>query len=261
MLLVTSTPEADARKKTIDVQGQSYVLRGYIGAAPVRGTYVEGNEVNDNELPQGFHVTQPPGAVTRPHFHEFDQFQVFVSGSARLGKKAADPITVQFAGAHTPYGPIVAGDEGVEYFTLRKRWDPGAKYMPQMREHLVRGRQRQSVVSDVTVSHEQALASRTDATVDTLIGPEDDGLLAAVLRLGPGGRAKTPDASDGDGQYHVVVNGSLAHQDAELPRWSCQFAFPDEGAVPVTAGPTGVELLVLRFPKAGPMTARTDSKP
>jgi len=40
------------------------------------------------------------------------------------------------------YGPIRAGDGGIEYLTLRRAWDPGAKYMPAMRDRLVRGRQR-----------------------------------------------------------------------------------------------------------------------
>ena len=86
---------------------------------------MEGNETNDNGLPQGFLVSQPPGSVTPPHFHETNQFQVFVGGSGRLGKRRADPVTVQFAGGHTPYGPIAAGDRGIQYFTLRQSWDPG----------------------------------------------------------------------------------------------------------------------------------------
>ena len=110
MLLTASTDEAARRARTVDVHGQDYVLCEYIGNAPTRGIYVDGNEANDNALPQGFLVTQPPGSVTRPHFHETNQFQVFVDGHARFGKKPAAPLTVQYASGHTPYGPIVAGE-------------------------------------------------------------------------------------------------------------------------------------------------------
>lgn len=140
MLLARSTEEARRNQRRIQVNGREYVLSAYIGAAPVRGMYVEGNEVNDNGLPQGFLVEQPPGSVTKPHFHEVNQFQVFVGGAGRLGKYAAGPLTVQYAGAHSPYGPIEAGNGGVIYFTLRAAWDPGAKYMPQSRDKLRRGR-------------------------------------------------------------------------------------------------------------------------
>ncbi|MCB1744127.1 MAG: hypothetical protein KDK91_27395 [Gammaproteobacteria bacterium] len=247
MLLVTSAAEADSRAKTIDVLGESYVLRGYMGHAPKRGTYVEGNEANDNPLPQGFLVDQPAGAITHPHFHESDQFQVFVAGDGYFGKKPARPLTVQYANGHTPYGPIVAGEHGIRYFTLRKRWDPGAKYMPKMRDKLVRGRQRQFLAPEVPLSDQDTLKARRDSSLDVFIGPEDDGLLGAILRLGPNQSARAPDAGAGDGQYMLVVNGSLRHADQLLPVLSCEYAYADEGSPLVQAGPDGLELLILRF--------------
>ena len=123
MLIATSTSEARQKQRLVHVNGKDYTLSEYVGAAPVRGKYVEGNEVNDNGLPQGFLVEQPPGSVTLPHFHETNQFQVFVDGSGSMGKHAAEPLTVQYANGHTPYGPIAAGANGVTYFTLRQRWD------------------------------------------------------------------------------------------------------------------------------------------
>ena len=145
MLLVTSAEEARTRQRQIDVHGHQYTITEYVGAAPKRGHYVAGNEVNDNGLPQGFLVDQPPGAVTPPHFHEPNQFQVFVGGKGRIGAFPAVPLTVQYANGHTPYGPIVAGPEGVEYFTLRQRWDPGAKYLPANRDKMQKGNQRTRV--------------------------------------------------------------------------------------------------------------------
>ncbi|MGI9334008.1 MAG: hypothetical protein ACR2RL_12740 [Gammaproteobacteria bacterium] len=247
MLLIGSSSRA-LPSRTVSVHGQPYMLREYIGAAPRHGTYVDGNEANDNALAQGFLVTQPPGSVTRPHFHETHQFQVFVAGSGRFGKKPALPITVQYASGHTPYGPIAAGDDGVQYFTLRQRWDPGAKYMPAMRDRLIRGRQRQHLVSGIAVSEPSVLRARTGVTLESFIGPESDGLLGAIIRLGPGAEIAAPDSSSGGGQYHVVVNGSLMHGSQPLPLWSCQFADTGEGELGVRAGEQGLELLVLRFP-------------
>lgn len=251
MVISVSAAQADAKAKTIDVRGEAYVLREYIGAAPTRGTYVEGNESNDNELPQGFLVDQPPGSVTHPHFHESNQFQVFVGGSGRFGKKPAAPLTVQYASGHTPYGPIIAGDEGVRYFTLRQRWDPGAKYMPQMRDRLQRGRQRQALVADIPVQDAQQLRQRTDNETLTFIGPEDDGLLGALISVAPNASETVPDASKGAGQYHVVVAGSMRASDERddcLERLSCEYVFANDESTQVTAGNDGLQLLVLRFP-------------
>ena len=249
MLIATSIAEANERRQLVDVHGQEYLLREFVGAVPRRGTYVEGNETNDNGLPQGFLVSQPPGSVTPPHFHETNQFQVFVGGSGRLGKRRADPVTVQFAGGHTPYGPIAAEDRGIQYFTLRQAWDPGAKYMPAMRSRLERGRQRQRLAARLERPAATALGGLGAPAVETLIAPEADGMGAELVRLGPGMRTARP--CDGGGQYQVVIEGTLLHEGEELPRLSCRFATADEHECELKAGPGGLALLALQFPALG----------
>ena len=106
MLLTTSATDAIQRSRQIEVNGRQYTLAEYVGAVPKKVVYVEGNEVNDNGLPQAFLVIQPPGAVTPAHFHEPKQFQVFVEGDGRIGAHTTTPPTVQYANGHTPYGPI-----------------------------------------------------------------------------------------------------------------------------------------------------------
>lgn len=252
MLIATSIADANERRQLVDVHGQEYLLREFVGAVPRRGTYVEGNEANDNGLPQGFLVSQPPGSVTPPHFHETNQFQVFVGGSGRLGKRRADPVTVQFAGGHTPYGPIAAEERGIQYFTLRQAWDPGAKYMPAMRNRLVRGRQRQRLAARL----ERPAADLGDLpspAVETLIPLEADGMGAGLVRLGPGMRCVHP--CGGGGQYQVVIAGTLVHDAEELTRLSCRFATADEGECEFEAGPGGLAVLALQFPALEPAGA------
>jgi hypothetical protein len=65
--------------------------------------------------PVAFRVEQDPGTVSEPHFHQANQFQVFVEGDGFLGKTPVREVTVQYADAYTPYGPIVAGPHGVAY--------------------------------------------------------------------------------------------------------------------------------------------------
>ena len=249
MLLATSITQANERRQIVDVHGQEYLLREFVGAVPRHGTYVEGNEADDDGLPQGFLVSQPPGSVTPPHFHETNQFQVFVGGSGRLGKRRADPVTVQFAGGHTPYGPITAEDRGIQYFTLRQAWDPGAKYMPAMRGRLVRGRQRQRLAPRVERPAAEALGELGTLAVETLISREEDGMGAELVRLGPEMRCVLP--CGGGGQYQVVVAGTLVHEGEGLPRLSCRFATADESECEIEAGPAGLALLALQFPALG----------
>ncbi|MDH3703136.1 MAG: hypothetical protein OEU46_17655 [Alphaproteobacteria bacterium] len=249
MLLARSTPEARDHQRIVHVNGHDYVLSEFIGTAPTRGRYVAGNEANGNDLPQGFLVEQPPGSVTPPHFHNTNQFQVFVGGSGHMGKKEAFPVTVHYAGGNTPYGPIAAGADGVQYFTLRQLWDSGAKYMPESRDMLPDGPRRHRLSDEVPVCDEDALRDRGTAALETVMEAEADGLVGYILRLGGGQAAACPDPSSGGGQYHVVVNGTLIHDCATLPPLSCRYVTPDEPAPQAIAGEGGLEMLILQFPR------------
>ena len=247
-MLISTDARTAAKNDTVSmVDEQAYIGREYIGSAPKPGTPGYGKEIGGEEgAPQAYLVMQPPHSVTRPHFHQTNQFQVFVNGGGAVGKLRVDPLTVQYAGANTPYGPIQAEAEGVDYFTLRQSWDSGAKYLPEKSEMLVKGEQRQIVGSKAAAAALPALGE--ELCRETLIAPAEDGLFAEWLGVAPGGKATLSDAGAGGGQYHVVVSGSLRRADKELPRLSVEFASPDEGVIEVEAGANGLGLLLLRFP-------------
>ncbi len=54
-------------------------------------------------------VEQSAGSTAEPHFHQVDPFQIFIGGSGQIGSQALNGVTVHDAGAHSAYGPIVAG--------------------------------------------------------------------------------------------------------------------------------------------------------
>lgn len=245
MLISADVETAKTTERVSLVDDQPYRAWEYVGAAPKPGTPGYGTDVKGDGSPQAYLVMQPPGSVTRPHFHQTNQFQVFVGGSGTVGKLRCDPITVQYAGANTPYGPITAEADGVAYFTLRQEWDSGAKWLPASRDLLVKGMQRQVV----------GVASDAGGGEEVLIEATADGLYAARLRLGPGARTTLPDAAQGGGQYHVVAAGALMRNGAALGPLSIEFAAPDAGAVSVVAGPDGLELILARFPKSDALPA------
>ncbi|MEK9752118.1 MAG: hypothetical protein VW338_02750 [Rhodospirillaceae bacterium] len=249
MIKGKATEDAEKGAAEIDVLGQTYRLTGFVGAAPVRGIYVDGNEANDTGGPQGFRVEQPAGAVTEPHFHETNQFQVFVGGAGWFGKHELKPLTVQYANGHSPYGPVVAGPEGLDYFTLRARWDPGAKYMPRSRDRLIKGNQRQRLVTGIWTETAEELKRRFGVDFELFLDAEGDGLAGFIGRFGPGGAAVVPCVPKSGGQYWVVVGGSMVLDGKVYPRLSCLFASADQPLTSVAADADGLELLVLQFPE------------
>ena len=114
----------------------------YIGANRYTLPPDEKPPADDAPHPMAFLVERGPGAVTRPHFHQADQFQVVVAGRGMLGDQEFSDGAVHYTDAYSAYGPIVAGKSGIWWFTLRNRWDPGARYMPAEREVLNAARDR-----------------------------------------------------------------------------------------------------------------------
>src|SRR5260370_39381874 len=74
-----------------------------------------GRRKDTSDHPLAFLVNGPPAYVIPPHFHEIDQYQIFVGGSATLGKHAVLAGSVHYAAAYTPSGPITATDAGLNY--------------------------------------------------------------------------------------------------------------------------------------------------
>lgn len=246
-MITTSVRAARATEKVQHVNGKEYLSRGYVGEQPDTKSKDYGSGAPPGAEPQGFLITQPPNSTTRPHFHQTNQFQAFVAGSGTVGRSRADPVTVQFAGPDTTYGPIVAEGEGISYFTLRQSWDPGAQYMPESRAKLQKGAKRQIVARRGEGEVTEAGGVRTE----TLIAEGEDGLSAFVLTLPPGQETRLADAGIGGGQYQVVLSGTQIREGEALEPLSVEFAFPGDGRVPVRAGEDGLELLVMRFPREG----------
>ncbi len=221
-------------------------LREFDFAGPFSGR----DPARREEGPQCFRVEQPPGSVVEPHFHVADEFQLVALGGGRLGRHGLRPLAVHFSAAYTPYGPIVAdAEDGVVYFTLRPRRDPGALFLPAEKDKLKPAPKRFFMAEPEDAAHEApALAAWEAPTLIALHGPEKDGAAAWRATLGPGQRL-TPPKPAGDGYYVVVVGGSWLRDGAELPLWSCAFAAQGDKAPELVAGPGGLDAAILQFPE------------
>ena len=234
------------RRRGSAADGVTFWHTLYVGTSRYNMAPGEPDPEPDALFPMGFLVEQDPGSTATSHYHRADQFQVVVGGSARFGTHDVGPVTVHYSGAYTAYGPIRADAQtGVQYFTLRNSFDPGARFMarPKNRTALreVAGRRhREAVAGPLPVA---------GASAEVVLEPAPDGMGAWRYRLAPGETVVGPDPGEGRGQYWVVVGGELACGDAVLPAKSCVFVYPDEVSFSATAGAAGVEVLALQFPR------------
>jgi hypothetical protein len=209
--------------------------------------------------PQAFLVEMHASESILPHFHEVDQFQVFVAGSGGLGRQSAGLIAVHYADHHTGYGPINAGPHGYSYFTLRAQSDPGAHYLnrPGYREALKPSPKRHGLADGLTLSTDPVLMLRKELAVQPLMPELDggDGLGASLIRMGPGMTHTGPDPRATGGQYYLVLNGSLELTRGSYGRWSTVFVPAADAPLAFAAGATGLEALLLQFSRQEQNTA------
>jgi hypothetical protein len=215
--------------------GSNWMVRGPDTPLPERGAI----------YPMAFLVEQPPGSVVQAHFHQADQFQVVVAGGGTLGRHAVGPVTVHYTNAHTAYGPIAAGEDGLQYFTLRNSYDPGARYVPESTPELraVPGRRPWQ-----TTTEPAARADVVPARVEEMLAPRADGLGTWRYFLPAGERLSGPAPASGRGQFWLVVAGGLLGPEGLLPPLSLIFVAPEEAPLSLVAAEAGAEVLAMQYP-------------
>jgi len=209
-----------------------------------KGEWLEAGQ--DPQLsPTMFLVEQGPHSRLATHFHRENEFQVVVQGGGKFGAHDVQAVTVHYAGAYTGYGPIVAGDDGLSYFTIRAVFEQGAIFLPEGREQMVRGPKRQLHSTPYPAAEPGELLARTATEVHELFEPQPDGIAATRILLPPGAQAQAPSPHGSGGQFVMVISGSLLYRQRLLTRWEPIFLSPDEAALTLCAGGGGADVLSL----------------
>ncbi len=197
-------------------------------------------------------VEQDPLTTLGAHFHYVNQFQVVVSGSGKIGRYEVRPITVQYAGAYTAYGPLRAGPEGLGYLVLRDAIIPGLALMPSEIAKLDRSTTRRYFMAGATdQARAAALVETGQGTEHVFHAQEDDGLAASIYRLPPGQTYLGRRPASGGGQFHVVTSGTAICNSQEYWPLCCIFSNANEEPLRLVAGSTGVEIVFMQFPTSG----------
>jgi hypothetical protein len=199
------------------------------------------------KLPMIYLVDQEPNSAIQTHFHQVDQYQVVIGGSGAMGREPLGPITVHYTNAFTGYGPLASGPDGLQYLTIRNRWDPGLRPLPEARDELPPAgtvKQRQRTIKPAPPLSAEALGEMKAAQLRELMEEPESGSRAWMLAIPPAGSAPSP-ASAATDRVLVVCSGSLAGTDAN-DLHSCHF-IPAGEVVMLTAGEGGADILVLQF--------------
>ena len=238
-----------ARRKTANGWHTTFIGQSRI-------TLQDGGQAPSGEgvYPMAFLVEKEPGAVVRPHFHQADQYQVIVQGGGKFGVHDVSGVIVHYTDAYSAYGPIVAAEDGIAWFTLRNAWDPGAAYMPEKRTVLREARARGVGHREATCGPLPAVDTGAVAEMraEAVIPAGEDGLGTWRYTVPAGGSVVGPDPASGGGQFWLVSGGAASVDGgALLPVKSCVFVGPEDVAAVVVAGDGGADLICMQFPRRG----------
>jgi hypothetical protein len=199
--------------------------------------------------PHAFVIEQKPHFVVGAHFHREYQFQLFSAGGGLLGKHAVQPLTIHYSSPESAYGPIVAGSEGLSYYTLRAMQGVGACYMPESRPQMKLGLNKHQVMSGaVRARAPAALRALTAPAIQPCIAASLDGMAGWKLAVPPAATLPARALPGSGARYYFVLGGSLNVDAQALGPGSVAFVC-DEADFMIKAGEAGLEVLVLQFPE------------
>lgn len=197
-------------------------------------------------------IEQPPYFEFMPHFHRQNQFQVFVDGSGTLGRQTLAPVVVHYAGAFTGYGPLVAGPQGITYFTLRPVCESGFIPLAQRQEQMIAGPKRHAHSESIPVASVTEMQAWTQTHEEYVIALGEDGLGARLVNLPSHANFECTHPVGSQGQFIFVLQGSALTSDYSLGVWEQMYVTQDEVMPQIIAGEQGVQFLCLSVPIKAP---------
>lgn len=202
--------------------------------------------IDKEKGPDGYLVHMPPHTTTRAHFHRINQFQIlFGAPGAIYQRHPIERPVVHYADPYTTYGPFGPGDEPMDFFTLRAKYEPYTGFMPEAREHLV-GRPGRNIHVEVEPADDLTDAG-PEPQCETLM-EDGDGLLAELVTLGPGASIAGRDPSGTGGQYYCVIGGALQGEATRYEPKALLWVAPEDTPPTLTAAERGAQVVLMQFP-------------
>jgi rubredoxin len=226
------------------------------GPGITRKVFYQAKDPKVAYCPTAFISEYEPGRRSDAHYHSIDQFQLILGGKGKFARHVVEPYAIHFTRAYTSYGPLLPDEQtGWTLLVLRTRYDPGSQHGLEAQERLKKVRDRNPWQIHRRVEFTPAAKPIEISDVPGI--KDDQGLFANSLSMAANTTLTAPSAAQGDGQFIVVVEGSLIEAGKARKAPAIVFRKPDDGSYTLQAGPKGLQALILNFPEVKARTAET----
>ena len=212
-----------------------------------RHDYFEKHE-NLELSPQSYLIKQLPNITNPLHFHTQNQFQVFIEGSGHFGRHAVKPYVVHYAGAYTGYGPIIAGEHGIDYLTLRSSRDLGAQFLPQQIQSLKRGPKHHYTSPSIEEDSQEQLDQLEQIHLQWIHQDFQSGLGIGVLKLPKNETYLLPMPQNIAGIFIIVMQGCLVEDAQYLRKNENIYISQDIKGYNIQTADLAAQILILQMP-------------
>jgi hypothetical protein len=234
-MAVTIVPASETRKEQLVHRGVDIEVTDYLGGHGYTGT------TSDESVAQAFIVhLLSPGGVLAPHYHDVDQYQVVVRGDGHIGRHGVRTGSVHYTDHHTTYGPIVAGEHGLAFMTLRRAVAAGRYDMPESRA-IKTTKSGDTFTEDADLSLPVTLPA-----IDTL-ATTSHGACAVLMRVPAGGDLPDPMADGAPAGYYLVLAGTVQCGEKRLDVESVAFRAAGDPPLAARAVHEGAVVAFLSF--------------
>src|SRR3546814_5983656 len=128
---------------------------------------------------------------------------------------SSDLITIHYAGAFTGYGPLIAGPEGLSYFTIRSIHEEGANILPHSASQMLKGPRRGGQAGPLVPETPLQLSS-AGPKIDQILLSDRDGMSVWRARFSPRETVNVRVGPDLAGVFVFVMQGKASHREQTL---------------------------------------------
>ncbi len=207
-------------------------------------------EIHDDidACPQSYLIKQLPNITNPLHFHTQNQFQVFIEGSGNFGRHEVKPYVVHYAGAYTGYGPIIAGNQGLHYLTLRSSRDLGAKFLPAQMEFFKKGPKHHYTSPSIPEDSQAKLDQLQQRQLHWIHQDVQSGLGVGELKLPKNDVFMLEIPQNVAGIFMIVMQGYLIEEDHCLRKNENVYLSRDEKSHQLKTSDHAAQILILHMP-------------
>jgi len=155
---------------------------------------------------------------------------------------------VHYAGAYTGYGPITAGEQGIDYLTLRSSRDLGAQFLPQQKQSLKRGPKHHYTSPSIKEDSQEDLDQLEQKHLQWIHQEVQSGLGVGVLKLPKNETYQLAIPQNIAGIFIIVMQGSLIEGEQYLRKNENLYISRDVKSHSLQTDNQAAQILVLQMP-------------